>query len=379
MSETPEGASSMQLKTAVVGAGVVSDIHMSALEQCPHTDLVAVCDVDEERAIQAANRYDIQAVYSIDRLLEEVDLDWMHICTPVKTHLDIARQAITAGIPVNIEKPLTETVAEADDLIQLSRDHGVPVSVTHQHRFDPALREAQTRIDAGELGELRSVDLLYMGETPPDQANRGDWAFDLVGGEFEEGLPHPLYIVLGTGGYPEHRDDVHVITDLHSEYDRPFAYDGVGVSYRTESGTLCSMKCIAAPTPQKMLAIHGEKKTLNVDFVSQTVVEITDGFNGSPTAKVRNNVSRAKDRLAGTVKNVYRVAREQFSDEWEDHISINAHAYQIDAEARALLANESLPVPLEEGRWTVELMERIREEAISHSQSVVDEPPVTSE
>jgi predicted dehydrogenase len=233
----------MPLRTAVIGAGVVSDIHMSALDECPRTELVAVCDLDEERARTAARRYGIRAVFDVEELLAEGGLDWVHVCTPVQTHLDIARLAIEAGVPVNIEKPVTETVAEAEELTRLSENYGVPVSVTHQHRFDPAMRAAEARLRAGELGELRAANLLYTGETPPDQANRGEWAFDLVGGEFEEGLPHPLYILLGAAGYPE-EGTIRALTQLHGEYERPFGYDGTTVSYRSEAGTLASVTCL---------------------------------------------------------------------------------------------------------------------------------------
>jgi predicted dehydrogenase len=362
----------MPLRTAVVGAGVVSDIHMSALDECPRTELVAVCDLDEERARTAARRYGIQAVFDVEELLAEGNLDWVHVCTPVQTHLDIARLAIEAGVPVNIEKPVTETVAEAEELTRLSENYGVPVSVTHQHRFDPAMRAAEARLRAGELGELRAANLLYTGETPPDQANRGEWAFDLVGGEFEEGLPHPLYILLGAAGYPE-EGTIQALTQLHGEYERSFGYDGTTVSYRSESGTLASVTCLGGAPPQKILFLHGADRSLNVDFVSQTVIEVDHDFNGSPQAKVRNNVSRAADRLAGTAKNVYQVGRERLDDDWDSTRRIDSHAYQIDAEARALQAGSELPVPLAEGRWTIALMEAVREASAEGQPTPPDE------
>jgi predicted dehydrogenase len=364
----------MRLKTAVVGAGVVSDIHLSALDACPRTELVAICDLDEARAEAAAERYGIRAVFDLEDLLDRYDLDLVHVCTPVQTHLEIARLAIEAGVAVNVEKPVTETVAEVQELQRLSARQDVPVSVTHQHRFDPAMRRAQAMIDAGELGEIRSANLLYTGETWPDHSQRGEWAFDLAGGEFEEGLPHPLYIVLAAGGYPRSREDVQVLTDLHGDYDRPFTYDGVHVTYASETGGLRTVTCLAGTPPQKQLFVNGAEKSLTVDFVSQTLVEVEQNFNGSPRAKLRNNVSRATDRLLGTARNVYQVGREHISDDWERRIALDAHAYQIDAEARALLNGDDPPVSLEEGRWTVELMEAIRERGAGERWAVAEAP-----
>lgn len=362
----------MQLQTAVVGAGVVSDIHMSALEQCPHTELVAICDVDEQKLRTASQKYDIRAVRDIGRLLDTADLDWLHICTPVQTHLEIAERAIEAGVAVNIEKPVTETVAEAEELVRLSEQHDVPVSVTHQHRFDPAMREAMDRIESGELGDIRGLDLLYTGETPPDMANRGEWAFELVGGEFEEGIPHPIYIMLGAAGYPESREAIQAQTDLYGDYERPFGYDGFDVSYKTETGVLCNIKCLAGSAPQRILFVHGEEKSLNVDFISQTVIEVEQNFNGSSLAKVRNNVSRAGDRLVGTARNAYKVSRRQTDNSWEQTTKLDSHAHQIDLEARALLNDSELPVPVDEGKWTIALVEAIRNESAQRERVVAD-------
>lgn len=351
----------MSLDTAVVGAGVVSDLHLSALEQCPRTRLVGICDLDAERAQSAARRYDIEAYTDLSELLEERELDWVHLCTPVKTHLPLARQIIEAGVPVHVEKPITDTAEEAEELQRLAERFDVPVSVTHQHLFDPAMRVARERLRNGELGDLRGADLIYTGESWPDSANRDEWAFELVGGEFEEGLPHPLYVLLGTVGYPASRDDVQVQTTRHREYDRGFAYDGVHLSYRSENGTLCNVSCLAASAPQKMLILHGEDHSLTVDFVSQTVIDVGRDFNGSPRAKVRNNVSRAVDRLSGTARNVFEVVNDRFFGDWETAKSLDSHCYQIDAEAKALQRGSDLPVPLEEGKRTIELMECIRE------------------
>jgi predicted dehydrogenase len=362
----------MPLETAVVGAGVVSDHHLSALDACPQTTLVGICDVDRDRARDVADRYGIDAYTDVSALLDDRVLDWVHLCTPVQTHRDLAAQFIEAGVPVHIEKPITETVAEAEQLQRLSEQHGVPVSVTHQHLFDPAVRTARERVEQGALGEIRGADLIYTGETWPNMANRGEWAFELVGGEFEEGLPHPFYTMLGVVGYPASREQVSVQTSKHGEYDRGFAYDGVQVSYPTEDGALCSIECLAGSAPQKLLVVHGEDHSLTVDMVSQTVVDVGKNFNGSAIAKVRNNLSRATDRFVGTARNVLAVGRDRLDGDWESAKQLDSHYYQIDAEAAALLSGREMPVPLTEGVWTITLMECVREASREVETAVAD-------
>lgn len=361
----------MTVRTAVVGAGTVSDVHLSGLAQCPRTRLLAVCDLDEERVSEAARRYDIRAYADMDAMLAEEPLDWVHLCTSVQTHLPLARKAIEAGVPVQIEKPITETVAEVEELQELSERHGVAVSEVQQHLFDPALREVNARIESGDLGRIRGVDTIYTGLTKPDEPNRDEWAFELAGGEFEEGLPHPLYITLHTGGHPRDEDDVSATTSLLDEYDREFAYDGAQVQYVAGDGKLCSAKLVAGCAPQKLVHVHGEAGSVTADLISQTVVDVGLHYDGSTVAKLRNNLWRARDRLLGTVKNGLRVARAQVDDGWESTRDITPHYYQFDAEARALEAGEPMPVPLEQSRWTVALMEAIRE----YPGDVASRPP----
>lgn len=350
----------MALQTAVVGAGTVSDIHLSGIDWNPKTELVAVCDIDEEQARTAAGRYDIRPYYDVEEMVEQEELDWVHVCTSVQSHLPLARIAMEAGASVQIEKPITEDSEELEELEALAERHGVRVSSVHQHVFDPAMRRAMERVRAGELGSLRAVDLLYAGEPEPDEPLRGSWAFDLPGGEFEEGIPHPIYLALHAGGYPKRREDVQVTTGVVGEYETDFDYDTAMIQYVSEDGVPCSIEMLSGSSPQRLLNLHGEKKTLTVDFISQTVLDIGKNYNGSPTAKVRNNVGRAVDRLVGTARNVKLVAENRMNDDWETAKDVDSHYHQFHAEALAIENGTEMPVPLEEAKWTIALMEEVR-------------------
>jgi len=190
----------MTLRTAVIGGGTVSSVHLDGLDRNPRTDLVAICDLDEDTARGIATEYDIQAFFDVEEMLAKLDLDWVHVCTPVQTHLPIAKTVIEAGIPVQIEKPITETYEEFEELASFAERHDAVVSEKHNHAFDPVVRQALRMKREGELGEVRGVDVIYTGSSRPDDPNRGPWNFDLAGGEFEEGIPHPIYITLRAGG-----------------------------------------------------------------------------------------------------------------------------------------------------------------------------------
>lgn len=353
----------MTLRTAVVGGGTVSAIHLSGIVENPQTELAGICDVDEDVARDLADEYDTRAFFDLEEMIDAVDLDWIHLCTPVQTHLDLARTAIEAGIPVQIEKPITETYAEFEELAEVATAHGVPVSEVHNHVFDPAMRVAMARKAEGRLGEVRGVNLVYTGSSNPDDPNRGPWNFDLAGGEFEEGLPHPLYLTLRAGGYPRDEHAIRATTSLFGDYDKPFDYDGAQVQYVTADEVLCSTTVVGGTIPNRVLMIHGTEASLTVDFVSQTVEVHDREYKSSSVARALNNLDRAGDRLLGTAANVRGVARRARNDDWETEKMMNGHYYQFDAEARALSTESELPVPLDEARWTVRLMEAIRDDA----------------
>lgn len=351
----------MALATAVVGAGVVSQTHLSGLARNPRTELVAVCDLDESRAQKAATEYGIQAYTDLDDLLAERDLDWIHVCTPVQTHLDVARQAAEAGVSVLIEKPVTKTLAEFEELADLAERTDVRVAPVHNQLYAPAVRSAFDKCSGGVIGPIRGVDLVFNGLTKPDEEKRGDWAFDLPGGEFEEGLSHPIYLTLGLGGYPADRADVHATTVCKGQYDEDNRYDLAAFQYGSADGALCSATMRSGGIQQRLVHLHGTRGTLTVDLVSQTVVTLDGTYEGSPMALARNNVDRIVDRTAGTVENAVRMGRVKLQDDWAAHVDANPHYYLIDEEARAIQRGDHDADSLERARWTMTVLEEIRD------------------
>jgi len=173
----------------VIGGGTVSENHLSAARESNRSQLRAVCDLEERRATSVARSYGITAHTDVDKLLAAEDLDVVHMCLPVQTHFSIAAKAIRSGVAVIVEKPVTETLSELDELQNIADEHGVPVTVIHQHQFSPAMREARAIIESGEIGEIHGSDLIYTAFSEPDEINRGEWVFDLRGASSRRGCP----------------------------------------------------------------------------------------------------------------------------------------------------------------------------------------------
>jgi len=152
------------MSARTVGVGVVGahrwaeEAHLPGYAACDRAALVAICDVDAERAERMAARYGIAKVYTDHReLLADPDVELVDICTPTHTHLRLSCDAIAAGKHVLSEKPLAETAAEAFGAARAAAARGVRTKLGFTFRYSPAMRALKAWIDDGTLGELFHV------------------------------------------------------------------------------------------------------------------------------------------------------------------------------------------------------------------------------
>jgi len=133
------------LKIGVLGAGHLGKIHIKCIKDIPDYELVGFYDASEENAGQVAAAYELKAFDTIEALIDAVDV--VDIVTPTLSHFDCAEKALQAGKHVFIEKPVTNTVAEAETLISLSRSRGLKMQVGHVERFNPAFIAAKAHLN----------------------------------------------------------------------------------------------------------------------------------------------------------------------------------------------------------------------------------------
>ncbi len=133
------------LKAGVLGAGHLGKIHLRLLEESENYNLVGFYDASSTQAKSIAEEFGYTLFDSIEELIDAVDV--VDIVTPTFAHFDVAKQAIEAGKHVFIEKPITNTVAEAKQLIELAHTHNVKGQVGHVERFNPAYTAVANKID----------------------------------------------------------------------------------------------------------------------------------------------------------------------------------------------------------------------------------------
>jgi len=126
-----------KLRASVIGIGQLGQHHTRIYNELPEVDLVGICDINDEKS-EKAQEYNIPFYKDYHDLIDKVDV--VSIATPTKLHYTIAKTLVTHNIHVLIEKPITNSVTEADELITLAREKNVFLQVGHIERYNAAFK-----------------------------------------------------------------------------------------------------------------------------------------------------------------------------------------------------------------------------------------------
>jgi predicted dehydrogenase len=159
------------LQVAIVGMGGIGNNHAGCYRRIPDVRLVGVCDIIRERADKAAAAYETQAFYSVDEMLASgVRIDAASVCAAGKEnggdHYQPTMQLLRAGIPVLGEKPISNEVSKAEEMVALAREKKLPYGINLNHRFTPAARRAKEWLDAGRCGEINMINMFMWISNP---------------------------------------------------------------------------------------------------------------------------------------------------------------------------------------------------------------------
>lgn len=133
-----------RMRAGVIGVGYLGQFHAEKYAKLPDVDLVGLADPDRARAAQVAEKLGTKALDDAAELIGAVDL--VSIVAPTVLHHRIAKQFLSAGVHVLLEKPMTVTTQQADDLIGTATDHGLVLQIGHIERFNPALTSILPRL-----------------------------------------------------------------------------------------------------------------------------------------------------------------------------------------------------------------------------------------
>ncbi|MGQ9523728.1 MAG: Gfo/Idh/MocA family protein [Armatimonadota bacterium] len=144
------------LRVGIIGSGgIAQTAHIPNYQKCPNVEVVACCDIVESTAKAAAEKFNIPHVYTdYKKMLEDLPLDIVSVCTPNYMHKDPTIAALQAGCHVMVEKPIGMNAQEGRAMVEAAKKAGRKLAVGLNMRQSPAAQALKRAIDGGEMGEI---------------------------------------------------------------------------------------------------------------------------------------------------------------------------------------------------------------------------------
>ncbi|MCJ7570932.1 MAG: Gfo/Idh/MocA family oxidoreductase [Candidatus Thermoplasmatota archaeon] len=152
------------IKIGVIGTGSMGKNHARVCSELPDVDLVGICDVERGAAKAVAKRFNTKVFSSYHDLLRVVDA--VIVATPTSTHFDISNSALSSGKHVLVEKPICDTIKNAEDMVKKAENKNVVLATGHIERHNPAVAFVKESIQNNRFGEIISLSSQRVSNLP---------------------------------------------------------------------------------------------------------------------------------------------------------------------------------------------------------------------
>jgi UDP-N-acetyl-2-amino-2-deoxyglucuronate dehydrogenase len=334
----------------VVGAGIIGAFHAAAIAMIPAARLVAVTDVDPDRAAAFADRHGCVAAPDLDALTGRDDVDVVAVCVPSGLHAEVGVRAAAAGKHLVVEKPIDVSLDAADRLIAAAAAAGVTISVISQHRFDPGVVELRRLIDDGALGRLllgQASTKWWRSQEYYDSAGwRGTWAMD-GGALMNQGIHYADLLRWCLG--PVAEVSALTVTQAHAME----AEDCALATVRFTSGAVGTITAATSVVPgfPERLEISGTEGSAVVEDGVLVYREIRGGANGAAEPGVSAGAGAAAGAGVAVAGGAGGSAAANAAD-----LGVRAHAAQLADFLAAIDEGREPAVTGADARATLELV-----------------------
>ena len=330
-----------KVRFGVVGAKGIGRTHMESIVSSENARLVAIADINEAEGRAAASKYGVEWYMNYEKMLEQKDIDAVSICTPHFLHCPMTLKALEYGKHVLVEKPMAITVREADKMVEKARNFGLKLGVVFQYRTFPINREIKRLIDNGEIGKIYRVCIqacTFRTQTYYESDRwRGKWATE--------------------GGGALINQTIHHIDLLQWFVGKPTRLQGqIGTMYHN-----MEVEDIASATIKFENGAHGILQVGIVDAIETNRLEIC-GEKG----KIESNGETKRAVMSKPLRECIadkKVWGGKPKCQWLEvkpkTEAKGGHTAVIDEYAKALIEDKEPPVPGEDGRASLEIVNAI--------------------
>lgn len=170
---------SAKIRTAVIGAGIMGKNHIRTYAKIPDVKLVAIAEIDPKKRREIAAEFFIRTYGDYKRMLTKEKPDVVSICVSTSFHYPVAKYVLLHGFDTLLEKPITGSLKEGKELIDIAAKNQVHFLVGHIERHNPAVVKVKSIIEEGKLGKIISIIARRVGGFP-SQIHDADIAVDLA-------------------------------------------------------------------------------------------------------------------------------------------------------------------------------------------------------
>jgi predicted dehydrogenase len=243
-------------RVALIGLGAMGRNHLRVLSELEDATLVAVCDQDAAAVEAATRKLGVTGYRSWQEMMDREKLDAVVVAVPTRFHLQVGLGALEHGLHVLVEKPIATDLEEGRALVAKAAQARRILAVGHIERFNPAVRELQRRLAAGEIGRMFQVQARRLGPFPARIRDVGV-VVDLA--------THDLDAMSHIAGSPVLRVYAETEQRIHTEHE-----DIVNALLKFESGMLGVLQVNwLTPTKIRELSVLGERGMFLCNYLTQ--------------------------------------------------------------------------------------------------------------
>jgi len=296
----------MVLKAAVIGVGMMGRNHARVYAQMEHATLVAAADLDTAALEPIARTYKINVYTDYIQMLEAEKPDLVSIAVPTRLHREVAIAVMRRGIHVFLEKPISASIEEGQEIVDCAKKEGVKLAVGHIERFNPAIIELKRLLDAGQLGRIFQIHARRVGPFPPRVEDVGV-VIDLA--------THELNLLEYLTGSQVESVYAEIEREIHATHE-----DLLTGILKFKDGTVGILDINwLTPTKIRELSLIGERGMFSVNYLTQDLYFYeNDYLNGhweglaimgvSEGRRIRHNIKRKEPLVAELESFVQAVA-----------------------------------------------------------------------
>lgn len=197
----------MSFNVALLGGGMVSRVHLETLASHPLVESISLCDSNPLVLDELANAYSLKRIsQDYHKLFDDPSINLVDICLPHHLHYPVALEAFEAGKHVILEKPISNSLVEADGMINAAKEAGLRFYVALNERYIPVHERVKQLLEAGLIGETLMASILIAGSELPRMQQPAHWKGSIGlagGGVLADSGTHAIDLALYWFGLPE--------------------------------------------------------------------------------------------------------------------------------------------------------------------------------